>query len=71
MKITAAGLAIGIGIALASGQVIARLLYDVQPRDPFVLGAVTLFLAAVALAAAALPAYRATRIAPTVAIRGD
>jgi putative ABC transport system permease protein len=71
MKITAAGLAIGVGIALASGEVIARLLYDVQPRDPLVLGAVTLFLAAVALAAAALPAYRATRIAPTVAIRGD
>jgi putative ABC transport system permease protein len=71
MKITAAGLAIGVGIALASGQVIARLLYDVQPRDPLVLGAVTLFLAAVALAAAALPAYRATRIEPTVAIRGD
>ena len=71
MKITTAGLAIGVGIALVSGQVIAGLLYDVQPRDPIVLGAVTLFLAAVALAAAAFPAYRATRIAPTVAIRGS
>lgn len=71
MRITAAGLAIGIGIALASGQVIARLLYDVKPSDPLVMAGVTVFLALVAIAAAALPAIRATRIAPTVAIRGD
>ncbi|HEX9893189.1 MAG TPA: FtsX-like permease family protein, partial [Gemmatimonadales bacterium] len=69
MSITAVGLGLGVGIALASGRVIARLLYDVDPSDPVVLAAVTAFLAAVALIASALPALRATRIAPTVAIR--
>ena len=69
MSITAVGLGLGVGIALASGRVIARLLYEVEPSDPVVLAAVTAFLAAVALIASALPALRATRIAPTVAIR--
>jgi putative ABC transport system permease protein len=71
MKMTAAGLAIGIGIALGSGRVIANQLYEVKPSDPLVLVGVTLFLAIIALLASAVPAVRATRIAPTVAIRGD
>jgi predicted permease len=71
MKMTALGLAIGIGIALATGRVIANQLYEVKPGDPLVLAGVTLFLAVIALLASAVPAIRATRIAPTVAIRGD
>jgi putative ABC transport system permease protein len=71
MKMTAVGLVIGIGIALWTGRVIANQLYEVKPSDPLVLVGVTLFLAIISLLASAVPAVRATRIAPTVAIRGD
>jgi putative ABC transport system permease protein len=71
MKMTAVGLAIGIGIALWTGRVIANQLFEVKPSDPLVLVGVTLFLAVIALLASAVPAFRATRIAPTVAIRGE
>ena len=71
MRMTAAGLLIGIGITLGAGRVIANQLFEVKPSDPMVLGGVTLFLALIALAASALPALRATRIAPTAAVRGN
>jgi ABC-type antimicrobial peptide transport system permease subunit len=71
MRITTVGLAIGLGIALGTGRVLANQLYEVKPGDPLVLAGVTVFLALVALLAAALPALRATQVAPTMAIRGN
>ncbi len=63
------GAAAGIAGSVAAGRVLASLLYEVSPRDPLVIGAVTLVLLAVAAAACYLPARRATRIDPLRALR--
>jgi predicted permease len=65
--------AVGIGIAalasLAMGRLIQSQLLDVNARDPLVMAAATLALAAVALLAGFLPALRATRVDPLTALR--
>jgi predicted permease len=65
--------AVGIGIAvlasLAMGRLIQSQLLDVSARDPFVMAVATLALAAVALLAGLLPALRATRVDPLIALR--
>jgi putative ABC transport system permease protein len=69
LKLAAAGVAIGIIAALAMSRVIATLLYQVQPFDAMTMASVALLVAAVAVTACWLPARRATRVAPTVALR--
>jgi predicted permease len=66
-----AGLGIGIalGLALAFGRITASLLFRVSGHDPGVFAAATLVLALVALLAGYIPAIRATRIDPLVALR--
>jgi predicted permease len=71
MKLTAWGLAIGLAASLALTRVLQGMLYGVTPADPFVLASVTVILAAVALAACWIPAHRATRIDPIVALREE
>jgi len=65
--------AVGIGIAvlasLAMGRLIQSQLLDVSARDPWVMAAATLALAAVALMAGFIPALRATRVDPLTALR--
>jgi len=56
-------------LALATSGLLSTLLYGVKPRDVFTLGASWLVLTAVALLASAVPALRATRCDPTVALR--
>jgi len=68
-KMAALGLGIGIVLALALSRTISSLLYNVAGSDPFTLTAVVITLAAVALLASYLPARRASRIAPTEALR--
>ncbi len=63
------GLIAGVAGSAALTRWIAGLLYDVQPLDPVVLGGVALLLGAVALLASYLPARRAARIDPLVALR--
>jgi predicted permease len=63
------GLLIGLGIALAAGGSVANLIYGISPRDPLVFGTVTATLLAVAVAAGAIPAWRAVCIDPNVALR--
>jgi putative ABC transport system permease protein len=65
------GLVVGIVSALVLGRFVASLLYGVTPSDPATLLAVTLFLAAVALLATYLPACRATRVDPMVALKAE
>jgi putative ABC transport system permease protein len=63
------GLAIGLGAALLLGRVVQSQLFGLGAADPLTLGAVGALLLAVATVAAALPARRATRVAPSVALR--
>ncbi len=71
LLLTATGLAIGIVAALALGRFVASLLYGVTPTDPATLLAVALFLALVAMLASYLPARRATRVDPMVALKTE
>jgi ABC-type antimicrobial peptide transport system permease subunit len=69
--LTGAGLAIGLLASLATGRAIEGLLYEVAPTDAPTLAAVAVLLAAVGLAASYLPARRAARIDPAVALRQE
>ena len=71
MTMAGAGVAIGVLVAVWGGKTLSSLLFGVNPRDPLVLGAASAFLLTVALVAALSPAWRAARIDPTIAIRGD
>jgi putative ABC transport system permease protein len=70
-RVTMIGIGVGLAVALAGGRLIEALLYNVSPRDPVVLGAVTLLLTAVAVIACWLPARRAARLSPLEALRID
>jgi putative ABC transport system permease protein len=63
------GLALGIPAAIGAGHLIARQLFGVRPWDPLMLSGATLLLGLAALIAAVIPALRATRVDPMVALR--
>jgi putative ABC transport system permease protein len=65
------GLGAGIVGALATSRLLQGLLFGVAPNDPATLGAVALIIAAVGVAACWLPAARATRVDPAVALRAE
>jgi predicted permease len=69
MLTVAAGLAAGLLLSLGVAQGVTGVLYNVSPTDPLTLVAVTMVLALVALAAALVPARRATRVNPLVVLR--
>jgi predicted permease len=71
MRLAAVGVALGTIAALGLTRLLAAFLFGVHPLDPLVFTAVPVFLAAVALFAAWLPALRATRIDPADALRQD
>ena len=71
LKLVAAGLAVGIASALALSRLMTSLLFGVGPTDPVTYAAVSLVLGAVAVTATYLPARRAARIDPVVALRTD
>jgi len=68
MSLAAIGLAIGLVIALGAAQLIAKLLFGVNPIDVATFSGVALLLAAVAALACYLPARRATKVDPLVAL---
>ena len=65
------GMVLGVIGALAATQLTASMLYGVEPRDPLTFVAVVVLLVLVAVGAAWLPARRATRVDPIVALRAD
>jgi ABC-type antimicrobial peptide transport system permease subunit len=71
MLLVGTGVVLGGIAAVALTRFIATMLYDVQATDLTTFAAVTGILGTVALIAAWLPAHRATRIAPTEALRID
>jgi putative ABC transport system permease protein len=71
VRFTAIGVAIGLGIAAAGARWVQPLLFEQEARDPVVYGAVGAIMLAVALLASALPASRASRSDPAVALRAE
>lgn len=69
MAILAVGLAFGIGSALVLTRLLSSLLFGVRPEDPLTYLVVVLLLGAVASVACYVPARRATRVEPMVALR--
>ncbi len=69
MKPTLLGVAIGVVAALALGRFVSSLIYEVTPSDPLTFLVVAALLAAVALFACILPAWRAAKVDPMVALR--
>jgi predicted permease len=68
-RLAGLGLTIGLLAALAATRFLVSFLYGVQPTDPLTFMAVSALLVAIALLACYLPARRATRVDPTVALR--
>jgi ABC-type antimicrobial peptide transport system permease subunit len=71
MTLAGAGAAAGVVGALAVTRLLANMLYNISPYDPMTLAAVLVVILAVSLMACYLPARRATRVDPAVAVRED
>ena len=71
LVLAAIGIAVGCLLAAAAMPAARSLLFKVSPFDPLTFTAVASFLAAVAFLASYLPARRATRVDPVVALRGE
>jgi putative ABC transport system permease protein len=71
LLLTGAAIALGIGVALPLTRVMSALLFGVRPMDPVTYLTVAASLAAVALFATYLPARRASRVDPVIALRAD
>ncbi|HEY2819957.1 MAG TPA: ABC transporter permease [Candidatus Acidoferrum sp.] len=67
--IVGVGIVVGLGISLAATRLVAGLLVGISPTDPATFISVVLLLAIVAVVACWLPAHRATRVNPLVALR--
>ena len=69
VRLTLIGLAIGVGGAIGLTRLMATLLFGVGARDPLTMVTVGVILAGVAIMASYVPARRATRVDPVVALR--
>jgi len=71
LQVTALGIIIGLGGALAANRLIASLLFGVQPTDTVTIGLVIATITAAALIFGLLPAWRASRLDPNVVLRDE
>ncbi len=71
MRLAAIGLGIGLAGAAVSTRVLKSLLFEITPGDPITFAATALLLAIVCLAASYIPARRATRVDPLIALRSE
>ncbi len=71
MTLTGIGLALGLGLALLASQLLQGLLYGIGTHDPLTYTAVAVVLGGIALFANLIPAGRATRVEPVVALKYD
>ena len=69
MVLTGIGIALGLLAAAAASQVLSTLLFDVSQLDPLTYVGVIVLLGGVSMIACAVPAWRAARIDPMVALR--
>ena len=71
IRLVVIGAVLGLAGAIAMGRALTSLVFEVKPSDPTTLAGVTLLLTAVAVAATLVPAIRATRVTPLVALRRE
>jgi putative ABC transport system permease protein len=71
LRLSAIGLALGVLAGVGVTGLMRALLVAVSPTDPPTFAAITLLFVGIALAAAWVPAYRASRLEPTVALREE
>jgi putative ABC transport system permease protein len=69
MKLALFGVLLGLGAAYGLTRLMAGMLYDVKRTDPLVFGSVAVLLTTVAFLASYLPARRAVRVDPLIALR--
>jgi ABC-type antimicrobial peptide transport system permease subunit len=69
MTLAGIGLVLGLGGAIAASRFLSSVLFEVKPGDPLTYAGVAILLAVVAFAATYLPARRAARVDPLVALR--
>ena len=71
VRVIATGVVVGLALSIALGRLLTTMLFGVQPLDLTTLVSVAMILALTAIVSIAGPAWRATRIDPVVALRGD
>lgn len=71
VKMAAVGGAVGIAVALVAAPLVQSMLFETSARQPGILAGSALVLLAVAIGAAAVPAWKASRVSPMTVLRGD
>ena len=71
MLLAGAGLVLGLAGAMAATRLLTSVLFEVKPGDPMTYAAVAVLLAVVALAASYIPAHRASKVDPLIALRQE
>jgi ABC-type antimicrobial peptide transport system permease subunit len=71
VRLAAVGTAVGLAAALGATRYVRSVLFEVRPNDPATLATATTVLAVTAIAACCVPAWRASKVDPMVALRSD
>jgi putative ABC transport system permease protein len=71
VRVTAAGVALGVAVAFVTVKYVEKLLFATSARDPLAFGGATVVILVVAVLATLIPARRATKVDPVVALRAE